>query len=238
MTGRIFITGDKHGTFLPLFGLVEKNKMQAADILIIAGDAGYVWDQDYPYAIETLQQIFPGIIAFIDGNHENHALLNNSTVEKWHGGKVHRIGERVYHLMRGEMYSIYGNNIFTFGGARSNDKDRREENISWWKEEEPSPEEVDFGKKKFLEKINEIDYIITHETPLFARAFISRSKPLEEDYVLPMMLEEWYQMIIHASRFKKWYFGHMHTDQDITPQLRAIHNDILLIGENKKMRWA
>ncbi|HBF64547.1 MAG TPA: metallophosphatase, partial [Clostridium sp.] len=27
--------------------------------------------------------------------------------------------------MRGEIYSIYGNNFFTFGGARSIDKDRR-----------------------------------------------------------------------------------------------------------------
>lgn len=47
MTGRVFITGDKHGSFLPLFGLVEKNNITEDDILIIAGDAEYVWNEDY-----------------------------------------------------------------------------------------------------------------------------------------------------------------------------------------------
>ena len=116
-TGRIFITGDKHGSTLPFFGLHEKGEMRENDVLIIAGDAGYVWNEDYIYKLETLQQLFPGIIAFIDGNHENHALLGSIEVTEWNGGRVHRAGERVYHLMRGEIYSIYGSNIFTFGGA-------------------------------------------------------------------------------------------------------------------------
>ena len=134
-TGRIFITGDKHGSTLPFFGLHEKGEMRENDVLIIAGDAGYVWNEDYIYKLETLQQLFPGIIAFIDGNHENHALLGSMEVTEWNGGRVHRAGERVYHLMRGEIYSIYGSNIFTFGGARSNDIDRRTEGESWWREE-------------------------------------------------------------------------------------------------------
>lgn len=238
MTGRIFITGDKHGTLLPLFGLTEKNQINDTDILIIAGDAGYVWDKNYPYTVETLQQVFPGIITFVDGNHENHALLNSIPTEEWHGGKVHPIGERTFHLMRGEVYSIYENTIFTFGGARSNDKDRREEDISWWKEEEPTLEEIAYGEKNFMDNIHEIDYIITHETPLFARSFISRSKPIEDDYFLPALFEEWYQMIEGTSNFKKWYFGHMHTDQNITPKLYAIYNDIFLLGAEKKIRWS
>ena len=235
---RIFITGDKHGTFLPLFGLAEKEDIRETDILIIAGDAGYVWDEDYPYVVETLQQTFPGTIAFIDGNHENHALLNAIKVREWCGGKVHQIGERVYHLMRGEMYSVYGKNIFTFGGARSNDKDRRVEGVSWWQEEEPSPEEMVYGQEQFLKYINKIDYVITHETPLFARKHISRAKPTEADYSLPELLDDWYMMISSAPQFKRWYFGHMHVDQSITDQLRAIHSDIVLLGEEKKFSWS
>ena len=59
-TGRIFITGDKHGSMLPFFGLHEKGEISEGDILIIAGDAGYVWDDDYKYKIETLEQLFAG----------------------------------------------------------------------------------------------------------------------------------------------------------------------------------
>ena len=133
MTGRIFITGDKHGTFGPFFGLAERNQLQEEDILLITGDAGYVWDQNYPTQIQTLEQLFPGAVAFVDGNHENHALLSSLPEEMWNGGRVHRVGERVYHLMRGELYDLGGHTVFTFGGARSVDVDRREDGFSWWK---------------------------------------------------------------------------------------------------------
>lgn len=238
MTGRVFVTGDKHGSLLPLFGLTEKNELSSADILIIAGDAGYVWNEDYPYKVETLQQVFPGTIAFIDGNHENHAILNALEVCSWHHGKAHRAGERVFHLMRGEVYLIYGERYFTFGGARSVDRDRRVEGESWWLEEEPTAVEIAYGKKQLMEHLHEIDYVITHETPLFARKSILRNKPIDDDYHFPAVLDEWYDVISEGKRFKKWYFGHMHVDQMITPKLQALHADILLAGEDKRILWA
>ncbi len=238
MTGRVFITGDKHGSLLPLFGLAQKNELNSADILLIAGDAGYIWNEDYPYKVETLQQVFPGTIAFIDGNHENHAILNAMEVCCWNHGKAHRAGERVFHLMRGELYSIYGDHYFVFGGARSVDQDRRVEGESWWQEEEPSAAELSYGEKQLAEHLHEIDYVITHETPLFAREPIPRNKPIDDDYRLPAVLDEWYEMVSEGKRFKKWYFGHMHVDQEITPKLRALHADILLVGTDQKVLWA
>ena len=238
MTGQIYITGDKHGTMLPLFGLAENNELQAEDVLIITGDAGFVWDETYPKTIATLEQTFPGTTVFVDGNHENHDLLNAMEVMEWNGGRVHRVGERVYHLMRGEIYSIHGQTIFAFGGARSSDKnDRRVEGVSWWKGEEPGPEEILYGKEQLMKHLAEIDYIITHEPPLFARASISRKLPLDEDYLLPAVLDEWYALAETAPNLKKWYFGHVHVDQKITPKLRALYNEILLLAEEKPIRW-
>ena len=245
MTGRIFITGDKHGTFSPFFGLAEQNELWDTDVLLIAGDAGYVWKEDYQTSIETLQQLFPGIVAFVDGNHENHILLNRMEVQLWNGGRAHRVGERVYHLMRGEVYSIYGSTIFTFGGARSVDIDRgkdgsswwKEEGANWWPEEEPTDTEIDYGQRQLTEHLDEIDYVITHETPALARAFITRSKEIDPDYRLPALFNAWYQTLLSAPRFKKWYCGHMHVDQAITPQLRVIHSNILPIGEETRLRW-
>ena len=237
-TGRIFITGDKHGSFIPFFGLHERGEMKDTDILIIAGDAGYVWDDDYIYKVETLSQLFPGTVAFIDGNHENHDILDAMDVVTWHGGKAHIVGERVMHLMRGEIYSICGCNIFTFGGARSNDKDRRTEGESWWRQEEPDREEMEYGRRQLMENIDDIDYVITHESPLFARDHISRSKEVDDDYLFPEVLEEWYELVSKGERFQRWYFGHMHEDRVITPKLRGVHNDILRIGEDTQVRWA
>ncbi len=118
------------------------------------------------------------------------------------------------------------------------DKHRREEGISWWKEEEPSSEEMKYAAAQLEKYIDRIDYVITHETPLFARSFIKRTKEIDEDYKLPAQLDEWYQRIQNRENFCKWYFGHMHVDQTINSKLRALHNEILLIGkEDKLIRW-
>lgn len=44
--------------------------------------------------------------------------------------------------MRGQVYSLSGKTIFTFGGANSTDKEQRIEHISWWKEEYPNYQEL------------------------------------------------------------------------------------------------
>ena len=147
--GQIYITGDKHGTMLPLFGLAENNEVGEEDVLLITGDAGFVWDETYPKTIESLEQAFPGTIAFVDGNHENHDLINAMEVAEWKGGRVHRVGKRTFHMMRGEIFTIHGQKIFAFGGARSSDKnDRRIEGVSWWSAEEPTPEEIAYGTEQ------------------------------------------------------------------------------------------
>lgn len=226
MSKRIFITGDKHGSFSHLFHFTEKMELEESDVLLIAGDAGYVWDADYIYGIATLQQIFPGTIGFVDGNHENHDLLNQMEVATWNGGKVHQVGERVFHLMRGEIYSIHEKKFFVFGGARSVDKDRREEGISWWQSEEPTIAEMAYGKKQLFAYGEEIDYVITHEPPLFAREYIARKKPMDVEYAFPAYLEEWYAYISVCPKFQRWYFGHMHVDQTITDKLCGVFASI------------
>lgn len=237
MRGRILITGDKHGTYRPFFGLRERQELFESDILLITGDASYVWDENYPCSLETLRQLFPGTVAFLDGNHENHALLNSLPEETWQGGRVHRAGEGIYHLIRGEIYRIHGQTIFVFGGARSVDRDQRQEGKDWWQMEEPTAEELDYGRRQLLAHREEIRYVLTHETPLSARASITRKKAIAEDYRLPGVLEEWYRIMEDAPEFRQWYFGHLHVDQRITEKLRGIHNDVLLLGEETGLRW-
>ena len=180
----------------------------------------------------------PGTIAFIDGNHENHQMLSEFELTRWNGGQVHQISDRIFHMMRGELYSIYGKNFFAFGGARSVDKHRREESVSWWKEEEPSVEEMEYQQSRWKafggHRLRYNPPRLTHT----ARDFIKRTKEIDEDYTLPAFLDDWYEQIKEQKKFCRWYFGHMHVDQTITPQLRALHNEILLIGEeDQSIRW-
>ena len=92
-------------------------------------------------------------------------------------------------------------------------------------------EELAYGRKRLLDAIEEIDYVVTHETPLSARSYIKRQKQIENDYALPETFEEWYRFCLQEARFKKWYFGHMHTDQEISSGLQAVFNKIYMIGD-------
>lgn len=238
MAGKVYITGDKHGSFLPIEGIVHNNEITEDDVLIIAGDAGYVWDENYPYRVKTLAHTFPGTVAFIDGNHENFTILNGLEVVKWCGGKAHLVGERVYHLMRGEVYNINGHKIFTFGGAVSSDRDRRVLGESWWEEEVPTLEEIEYGRKKLMENLDKIEYVITHESPASLRPLFKRWKPIDPDYHLPVVLDNWFELLSGAKKFKKWYCGHMHEDKLLKPQMRVIHNNITLLGDENLVKWA
>ncbi len=122
-------------------------------------------------------------------------MLSEFELTRWNGGQVHQISDRIFHMMRGELYSIYGKNFLHSAGARSVDKHRREESVSWWKEEEPSVEEMEYAAAQLEKHLADIDYVITHETPLFARDFIKRTKEIDEDYTLPAFLDDWYEQI-------------------------------------------
>jgi len=238
MAGRIFITGDKHGSMRLFFGIAEKKLAAPEDVLIIAGDTGYVRGDDYPLQMLTLQQLFPGTLCFIDGNHDNHPILNALPVEEWNGGRVHRLGERVFHLMRGEIFSIEGRRIFTMGGARTVENNYEgEAGVDFWPGEEPSSEELAYAETRLSDNLDTIDFVITHEAPLNARNLIPRFKRVDGDYLLPSVLQRWYGMLSANPRFKKWYFGHMHADLEISQDLQCVFSRLIDIDTGKALRW-
>ncbi|WP_019639179.1 metallophosphoesterase [Paenibacillus fonticola] len=139
----MYITGDLHG-YIDISKLNSKrfpqnSRLTKEDLVIIAGDFGLVWDNknDEKYWRKWLNnKNFTTL--FIDGNHENHNMLDSYPVEYWNGGKVHIINDSIIHLMRGQVFTINGYKIFTFGGANSHDKEHRRENYNWWAREMPS----------------------------------------------------------------------------------------------------
>ena len=168
----------------------------------------------------------PFTILYIEGNHDNYDLIENLPKSEWNGGRVH-IDERYgfIHLMRGQVYNINGNKIFTFGGAYSIDKKFRKQGISHWDRELPSEEEYEEGRKN-LERVNyEVDYVLTHTCPLSIFHLIpkmSMGYTFEPNYELETYLEE----IYHKLKFKKWFFGHYHIDKRIDEKFYALFESI------------
>ena len=220
----IYITGDTHGEqarFSPAT-MPGEDKWGEDDILIICGDFGFLFANDARENafLDKLSEK-PYTICFCDGNHENFPAIYAYPQEEWNGGRVHRIRKNIFHLMRGQVFLIEGKKIFTMGGAYSIDKYMRKDGLSWWKEELPTNGEYREATQNLRETGNCVDYIITHTAP---REMIRRmgKYPDMHDAELTGFLE-W---IMYEVKFKKWFFGHWHTDVEFDDRFRTLWFDV------------
>lgn len=225
----ICITGDTHG-FNDINKLVMNKtlaSLKGSDYLLITGDFGGIWDGGmHDEDILAYYAERPYTTIFVDGNHENFELLNSYPVETWNGGKVHRITDKVIHLMRGQVFEIEDRKIFTFGGALSIDKQYREPGISWWPEEEPSDEDFleamrNLEKNDFL-----VDYIVTHAAPeSIVRDEINSAHRL---LCLDCDAEKFLDKILEKAVYRRWYCGHYHFDMEIKDhRLTVLYQNVL-----------
>lgn len=222
----IYVTGDMHGDESRLYDK-EWRKLKANDVLIVCGDFGFVWDNSEREK-STLKYLGSRkfTVCFLDGCHENFEIINKARKTVWKGGYVHRISGNLFHLMRGEIYNINGTRIFTFGGGESEDKDIRQEQQRWWRNELPSPEEMARGAETLDECDGEIDYVITHEPPsLVKSSMLLRKGNADHVNKLNGYLEE----IGRYCNYKQWYFGSLHEDRRITPKHTCLFNKIIPI---------
>lgn len=206
----IYITGDTHNMMdwkkLNTTNFPFQKHMTKDDLVIITGDAGIVWDlgeQDEYIQAEYSKRNFT--TAFVDGNHDNHDALDSYPVEMWNGGKIHRINESIIHLMRGQVYTIDGKNLFTMGGAASTDKSWRKEGESWWAREMPSPEEYEEAINNLRKHDFRVDIVITHCAP---EGVIGLARDENE-------LTLFFDSLIkdYNFKFRKWFCGHYHIDK-------------------------
>ena len=149
--------------------------------------------------------------------------------------------------MRGQIYEIDGKSIFTFGGASSHDidggilepddpdyKKKKKEldewwrsyrinHVSWWKQELPSLEEMEEGRRNLALHDNKVDFIVTHCCATSTQILLDGSmykRDIETDY-----LEEIRQNI----SFNKWFFGHYHDNRNVNAEEILIYEQIIRI---------
>lgn len=236
---KIFITGDKHADINTVYHDAQINKMTDEDYLIICGDFGFIWDGGWEKNIYKLQKACPATILFIDGNHENFNILESLPIKERFGAPVHVCGEKVFHLMRGNIYTINGHTFFAFGGARSTDKQYRTVDKSWWFREEPTIEEMDAGQQNLYANLDKIEYVLTHEAPGLANRELltswMTSTTYQLDYALPGRFNNWFENLYYdAKNFKTWFFGHLHLDEPniFGGKMAALYYDIVVIEED------
>ncbi len=215
----VYITGDMHGDRTRLSRRALR-QLKRDDTLLVCGDFGFIWDGGHDEAtfLASLAKR-PYTIAFLDGRHENFPLLATYPAVEWHGGMAQKINDRVYHLLRGEIYTIEDARYFTFGGGESDDRDLRQAGVSWWPEEMPTAEEMQHALDNLAAHDNTVDYILTHVpsakscTRLFTKA--------SED-AASLFLNRVEQQVT----CRKWYFGSAHRDRTISAQRQAVYEEL------------
>ena len=220
----IYVTGDIHGQID--IGKLRPEKFKVGstltkdDYLIICGDFGLIFDtyesERERYWLKWLDGK-PWTTLFVDGNHENfNRLKHDYIVTNCFGGKLQRIRPNIYHLLRGEIYTIDNKTVFCFGGAFSHDRQYRYKNVDWWQEELPTKEECEIARRN-LEKINQkVDIIITHDAPRCVAAGLGYSRDaMYNGYAENQVnILDFLQEIYKTVEFKEWYCGHYHIDVD------------------------
>lgn len=222
--------GDVHGRIdsakLNTKNWPEQKELTKDDYLIPVGDFGMLWC-GVPDGEEKWLRKWYGdrnyTTLFVDGNHENHERLQELERVEMFGGIVGKVSDSIYHLRRGEIYTIEDKKIFVFGGAQSIDKAHRKPHVSWWPGEVPSYAEQDYAIENLNKHNNEVDFILTHTCPDEIGNILMRTK-VEDDPTSKFLT-----FISQSVIFKQWHFGHFHMDKQISSKYYIHYN-------NKPMR--
>lgn len=227
----IYLTGDTHGDFSRLQKADFLEGKKEEDFVIILGDFGLIWSgvesEKERKLIDWLDNQ-PWTTLFLDGNHENFYRLDKLPEAEKFGGKVGVYSKKIFHLKRGEIYNIDGKTFFTFGGGFSIDKKYRKENVSWWDREIPNYTEQKNGLDNLEKHKWEVDYILTHDVPKsIYKAILNKYDliEIEKSYNLPGFLEE----VRNKTKFKRWYFGHYHLNDNFKYYFTGLWEDIIQI---------
>lgn len=231
----------------------EQRQMTRDDFVIVCGDFGLWHDDAVERWWFKWFEEKPFTVLFVDGNHENFDRLYGDEFEvvDFYGGKAHKIRDNIYHLMRGYVFNICGKKFFAFGGASSHDIDDgildpkdykttkalvndynkctkrgemlRINHISWWAEEMPSDDEMDFGLKVLEDNGNKVDFIVSHCCPQAVAAVFSHGNYKADK------LTEYFNKIYDTVSFSKWFFGHYHNNQQVLGDFIMLYEQIVRI---------
>ena len=228
----LFVSGDVHGNMREIQRIIDWAKNQNLtknDYLVLLGDFLVPKFKNMSKEYDTFDfwEKFPCQVLFVDGNHENFEDLNKMPIETWNGGLVHKVGNNILHLMRGQVFTIDGHKIFTMGGAKTIDRHRRIEGVDWFREEDISYNETNIALDNLAKVNNVVDYIFTHTV---GKEFISKkiNKTYESPDSYSGSINNFLDYINDIINYKDWYFGHFHFDEDFEEtNLHCVYKNVI-----------
>ncbi|WP_455542380.1 metallophosphoesterase [Intestinibacter sp.] len=255
----IYITGDTHGgndeqklydENFPNYENCTKD-----DYLIVLGDWGYMFRYN-PSGVENDDE-FLGVddedlrselvlerkrlynitnknytTLVLLGNHDNYDRIDSLPVINMFGGKVRKFNDKVFILMRGEVYDIEGYKFFAFSGAYSLDKAYRTPKKTWWEQEECTSEEEEYALKNLSKQNNKVDFILTHTCSESTLKYLLQIKCCFIEHYDNQ--NRFFEKIKQNINYKYWFMGHMHQDYRLNEKEFLVYNKVLNLDQIQK----
>ena len=220
----IYVTGDMHGQ-IARFDDPALHKLKEKDTLLICGDFGFLWDGSKE-EMNVLKKLAKKKynICFVDGTHENFNMLSRLKIKKWNGGKVHQVAPNIFHLLRGQVFTIEDQTVFTFGGGESPDIEIRFEMDTWSDREIPTRDELMEGVDNLQKRNGKVDLIITHEPPAKIKDFLLLNTGLDAPITA---INTYLEDVGKTCTFKHWYFGSLHLDKFISTTHVSVFQNVI-----------
>lgn len=195
----IYITGDCHGNFERFNASIfpEQNEMTKDDYVIICGDFGGVWNKDEESKMETM------ILDWLDCKPFTTLFVSGNH-------------ENFDRLMDYPVEEWYGGKVQKIRPSVIH--------LNWWKEELPSAEEMEEGRKNLQKHGNEVDFIVTHCASSSTAALLSHGM------YKPDMLTDYLEELRQTVKFKKWFFGHYHDNRNVNAEEILLWEQIIRIS--------
>lgn len=195
----IWLLSDLHGR-LDMPGWKDfQVQSKPEDVLILLGDIclNDPTKENNPSFTETVLASEKNIW-IVAGNHENMAYLSSLPEEDWNGGKIHRLGKNVLHLMSGYVYTLKGLHVLVLGGTSGT----------------LSEAEIVRTYLSLEEYHNKVHYILTHD--YYKRSPENRESSFEK---LMGYIDD------HVS-YEMWYCGHHHLNKRLDEKHTVVYDKL------------
>ena len=197
--------------------------MTKEDIVVIMGDAGFVWDGS---ATDKYWQDFldkkPWTTFCVLGNHEAYPLIEKLPIVDFHGTPARKVNDSIYYAISGEVYNLCGKKCLVVNGADSHDKAFRTEGKSWWEQEYITQDDINKALISLAQHGDEVDFIFSHTGGTEVNRMLG-FKPTHSDFML--------DLVLNTADYDQHFCGHYHVDK-LCDKSRILYDDILLIASS------
>lgn len=206
--GLIAMAGDWHGNLGFALSQVARARDAGCEVMVQCGDFGY-WHPDpstrkYLFRLERALAESGMWLLWVDGNHEDHDLLNSLPVDPETG--LRPISDHIAHLPRGHRWTWGGHVWLALGGAVSMDQERRKPGVDWWAGESLTHADVERAID-----CGPADVMVCHDAPAGPAIPDSREvHPSSEILAKAERHREAIRSVVDATRPAALWHGHFH----------------------------